>query len=40
MPRMPNYIKREWAFFLDERGHSHTNRTAGGYHWEYVEPDE
>ena len=20
MPRMPNYIKREWAFFLDERG--------------------
>ena len=20
MPRMPNYLKREWAFFLDERG--------------------
>ena len=20
MPRMPKYLKREWAFFLDERG--------------------
>ena len=20
MPRMPNYIRREWAFFLDESG--------------------
>ena len=25
MPRMPNYLKREWAFFLDERGRKKYN---------------
>ena len=25
MPRMPKYLKREWAFFLDERGRKKYN---------------
>ena len=25
MPRMPNYLKREWALFLDERGRKKYN---------------
>ena len=25
MPRMPKYLKREWAFFLDERGRKKCN---------------
>ena len=27
MPRMPKYLKREWAFFLDERGRKKYNTT-------------
>ena len=26
MPRMPKYLKREWAFFLDERGRKKYNK--------------
>ena len=29
MPRMPKYLKREWAFFLDERGRKKYNSFAG-----------
>ena len=25
MPRMPKYLKEEWAFFLDERGRKKYN---------------
>ena len=25
MPHMPKYLKREWAFFLDERGRKKYN---------------
>lgn len=25
MPRMPKYLKTEWAFFLDERGRKRYN---------------
>ena len=25
MPRMPKYLKREWAFLLDERGRKKYN---------------
>ena len=25
MPRMPKYLQREWAFFLDERGRKKYN---------------
>ena len=25
MPRMPKYLKKEWAFFLDERGRKKYN---------------
>lgn len=25
MPRMPKYLKQEWAFFLDERGRKKYN---------------
>ncbi len=28
MPRMPKYLKREWAFFLDERGRKKYNELS------------